>query len=251
MSIDDLTYFDQIERYHDNEMTADERKRFENELLYNSELAEELELYKQIVSGIKDYHIDKFKKKLREVDFELDAELEQSKKTRKLVVYLSIAASFLLLIGTSAYFFMFNTKPNYNEIALQNREIEKGLPVFMSSSNEVGISEAMNFYKQNKYSESLNLLKKIELNKPTNDTVIYFIALNNELINNTQEAISYYEKLIPVESSIFKEKAEYRLSLCYLVKGDIIKAKALLKAITEKQQHTFKSNAEKVLKELN
>ena len=251
MNVEDLKYFDQIERYLDNEMTAEEKRRFDNELQYNSELAEELELYKQIVSGIKDYHIDKLKKELRKVDFELDAELEQSKKTRKLVVYLSIAASFLLLIGTSAYFFMFNNKVNYAEIALQNREAEKGLPVFMSANNEVGLSEAMTLYKQKNYSESLNLLKKIELTKPTNDTIIYYIGLNNELINNTQEAIKYFEKLISVESSIFKEKAEYRLSLCYLIKGEVNKAKTMLNAITEQQQHAFKTNAEKVLKELN
>ncbi len=249
--MDELTYFDLIERYIDKDMSPEERTDFEAELLHNHLLAEEFDLYQQIISGIKDSQMDDFKKELREIDFGLDVKLIQAKSKKKLFYYTSIAASFLLFISFSIYVLIFNRTPNYKEIALLNRDTEIGLPVFMSMASEVNLSDAMNRFKQMKYAESLNLFKRLEKIKQKNDTIIYFIAVNYELMDSVNESIDYYKKLFSFDSSAFMAKAEYHLSLCYLLKGDVKQAKNILLSISNNKQHSFNANAIKVLEQLN
>src|SRR3954468_21964992 len=49
------SWFEKIERYLDNSMTDDEKSEFESELLVNSELAVDFEMYKMIEEEMHDF----------------------------------------------------------------------------------------------------------------------------------------------------------------------------------------------------
>jgi tetratricopeptide (TPR) repeat protein len=251
MSSDELKYFDFIEHYVDGNMDELEQRDFEAQLVSNPLLKEEYGKYLTCINGIKDYYSSNLKNQLKAQDLELDIALAKPLKPRiNRVLLYSIAATFALFITTFTVLNIIKKAPDLNGIASKYKEEEKGMPILMSLSEDAQLNEAMNLYKQSDYNGSLNIIQTLQENKKNNDTLIFYEGVNYEMLGNSGKAINCYRKLINGGSSIFTEKAQYRLALCYLQNEDEKNAMEQLDIICKNPQHLYFEQAKAILKEL-
>jgi len=251
MSSDELKYFDFIEDYVEGNMTELERRNFEAQLMSNPLLKEEHEKYVSCIIGIKDYYSSNLKNQLKEQDLELDLELAKPAKFKfnKLLLY-AVAASFTLFIATYAVLNYFTNEISLKEIASNYKVEDKGMPVLMSVGEDSQFNEAMNLFKLKEFQRSLTLFQTLQAENLNNDTLIFYEGVNYEMLNKTEKAISCYKLVINAKMSIFTEKAQYRMALCYLQIEDKKNGVELLKIICKDSQNLYFEQAKEILKEL-
>ena len=202
-----------IEQYCEGSLSKKEMIDFEARLIIDSELKEEFEIYKAVVSCIKEKGEEDFKVKLLLADEELD---RNSKKTssndKSNFKYWAIAASIILLIGIGLYWIL-TPKIDLEKLADNYYEKEKGLQVEMSV-NKGQLDNVMNSYKTEDYKGAKKQLEILLKTNNSNDTLNYFNGIiNYELVDYITAKISF--KKINKGSSYF-EKAQYRLILIAL-----------------------------------
>lgn len=249
MSADGLKYFDTIERYVEGNMTDTECEIFEQNLSSDELLKKEYTLYLHLVDGIEEHYTAKYKNQLRAIDLEMDQESVNKTATRRIILF-SIAATFVvLLVSYSVIATLFN-QPDLKEIASKYDEVDKGIPVLMSMNDDPQFSEAMNQYKLKDYKRSLAILQHLNQENNENDTLIYYIGINYQMLNNWELAIPNFEKIAHSQNSIFKDKAEFKSAICYLKLENKKQALIILKNISRNSQHLFQKKAAKIVEEI-
>lgn len=251
MSSDELKYFDFIELYVEGNMTELEQRDFEAQLKSNLLLKTEYEKYISCVDGIKGFYSSNLKNQLKEQDLELDMELAMPSKSRfKKIRLYSIAATFTLFVIAYSILNFFNNERPLKEIASKYKEEDKGMPVLMSIGEDSQFNEAMSLFKQKEFQRSLTIIQSLQAENLNNDTLIFYEGVNYEMLDKTGKAISCYKKLQSVKYSIFTEKAQYRLALCYFQIDDKKNGVDLLKIISKDSHHLYAEQAKEILKEL-
>ena len=229
--------FELIENYCEGKLNEEEKALFEGRLQVDTNLKEELELYKNIVAGIKESGKKRLKGKLIEADKELDAETKVTERKSVKPSYLkifAIAASVMIVVGFSVFYLYFNTK-SCSELASTYYEPEKGLPVVMGTNNSKW-DEVMNDYKTGNYSGAKSKLEKIG-GSITNDTINYFYGVVNYELQNYNDAKSDFLQI--TSSGYYFEKAQYRLVLTFLKTNDKKSAIQFINEILQNKEHPF------------
>ena len=240
---------EEIEKYWENKMTPREKSDFERRLLLEPDLQEELELYKNVIAGIKDSgKEEELRLQLKKADTEMDTSvpMHQPVKNKKKFVYYGVAASIALLLGIS-YLLM---KHSTNGTLAKFEENDIGLPVLMGNSGNVEFSKGMSFYKQNKYDSALCVFNKLAVVAPS-DTLIYYSGViyyekgdYMHAIANFQETIDHYP------SGVFYNKARYRLGLTLWHEDKRDEAKKVFISITADNNSPYSDKAKEILKVL-
>jgi hypothetical protein len=215
-----------IETYFEGKLSSAEKTAFETRLAIDSDFNEEVELYKNIVAGIKETGEANLKAKLKLVDNELDTEpviVKMGAPNSLKIKYIGIAASVILVICISVYWNLSN-KSNLPELAIAFYEKEKGLPNEMSVS-ESQLSDVMSSYKNDDFVTTKNKLNELLKYNSSNDTLRYFFGITNYELKDYRTAIASFN-MISMESKYY-DKAQYRLVLIELLVDD--KQRALKK----------------------
>lgn len=234
-----------IERYCEGNLDEAEKASFEARLLFDSELQEELKLYQNIVDVIKETGKENLRKKLKDADIEMDAStpLTQPAKLNVPFRFLAIAASVLIIIGATSFYFFFKS-PDLPELASKYYEPEIGLPVELAVSNSKW-DAVMNDLKSGNIKESKEKLDKLK-SSGTNDTLSYFEGVLDYELKNYGEAIKNFSSVN--ESAYYFQKAQYRLVLSYLMSKN---KKSALEAIDKATANKYFAKLSELKAELS
>ncbi len=174
-----------IQDYLHNRMRSDERKSFENLLEEDKNFKKEFKDHKAVFNAFKINEAQRLKAKLKA------HEAQKSSKKRfisKPVLY-SIAAIFIVLLGSSVYF-------NFFQQDLYKTYFEPYPNVYQPvvRGNEVESTEAFMYYENKAYKEA-QISFEVLLQNEENPNIRFYYALS--FLNNQQpkEAIVEFEKL--------------------------------------------------------
>ena len=247
---DSLKHIEEIENFVEGKLPEKERITFEERLKTDTELAEELQLYRQIIEGVKANAIDELKQNMQVLDKKLDQSLIIEKEPaikspaeKKSFGYkkVGVAAGILLLITVSLYYFVFRT-PENKQLYAQFHIKDKGLPVTMSATGNP-MNRVMNFYKLDDYKEALQAVSQL----PENDTAVFYRAVILMESQKFQEAVNDF-KSVPANST-FYFKSQYYSGLCELATGNKKSAKQFFSEIAGTHNHPFATEAKQLLQE--
>ena len=205
--------YELIENYFEGKLSEEEKASVDSLLLSNSDFKDEFELYKNIVSGIKEAGKEHLKNKLKEADIELDSAsivIERGEGNSYLKIF-AVAASVVLIIGVSIFYF-FIKSPDYSALATKFYEPEKGLPVEMGITNNP-MDKVMNDFNKGDFIGAKGKLEKIPAVN-SNDTISYFLGVVSYELKDYKEAIADFKRVNT--TSNYLDKSQYRLVLCYL-----------------------------------
>ncbi|MEX1001694.1 MAG: hypothetical protein WDZ35_06225 [Crocinitomicaceae bacterium] len=162
--------------------------------------------------------------------------------------WLKVAAVIIPLVGLSLFYFLYFQQSSEGENLYSKYYVEeKGLPTLMSDAKNKKFDEAMAAYKDNAYEEAESGFDELLVSNKKDDTLLYFLGCTNMELEDFENAIKMFKKVDT--NSVFKEKAEYNLSLCFIKIEDFKSAKDILTKISEDKKHPYYDKALKILEE--
>lgn len=211
-------------------MSPAEEQNFRERLTSDTELAKMTGEIKLLSIGIQEVSLQK---KL--------SQFHQPTTSRKVISINKwlIAASVLFAVLIGTYFFT-RTK---NTLYTAYFQPDPGLITPMSSTSDYSFYHAMTDYKSGNYSAAIKTWEGLLSERPSSDTLNYFLGAAYLADNKTGKAVSSFEKVIADSTSYFIKDAYWYLGLAQLKLGNKKEAIGYL----EKSEHASK---EKLLQEL-
>jgi tetratricopeptide (TPR) repeat protein len=245
-----LTYSETIEKYLSDEMSADEVKRFNSDLLTNKILAKEFQLEKDLNIIIRQDDIIDFRKKLLKTYHE-----GASKSKAGVIVALSgrkwymAAASlaFLMLVGGMLLFTM---PRNYSNEDLFRKYYTTDNVLNVARSGNVNIVEAVIKFQQKDYNAATKLFSVILKSDNINTAAWFYNGIACVETKQYTEAIKSFQHIASIKDSYYLEHAEWYLGLCYLVNNENDKAIGSFQKIVSEKRNVHKADARKILEKL-
>ena len=242
-----------IEKYLAKELEGDALKEFETQLQTDVEFKEEVLLHQQVENTLKGEKIHDVRTVLKEIDKDWEAP-SQKEDTAKIVnfnfrKFLTVAAAVVLLV--IGYQWFSNSNLSAQEIYASNFETYPMLLDQRSNEDEYNSSilrQAISSYSKKENTDAILAFEKL-LQEDSENIIYTFYLANAHLANNeTDLAITYFQKIIFENDPNFVEQSRWYLSLAHLQKSDPENAKIWLKLIQE-GQFKFKE-AQKILKSI-
>ncbi len=215
------TSLEKIQEYFEGGMTSDERRSFEIQLQNNDEMKREVEWYKKTVKAARNSGM---KVMLDEIHNEL--EKTPNSNTSKWL----LLGGVILTIVTLICIYFFNGDLRVDEpkaFAMEIKAID-GLPVTLSSEEDVLFNEMMIEYRQGNYDQALIYIQDLESQSVTSDTLMIYKASSLTQVNRLENAASILEELIKNEGNSYKLEAKFLLAQVYLKSSKTEQGKSLL-----------------------
>ncbi|MCB0456265.1 MAG: hypothetical protein KDC91_00855 [Flavobacteriaceae bacterium] len=230
-----------VERYVNNTMETGERIVFEKSLQENNDLQQQVNDIKLLLSGIERATLkDKLEEFHKEIEENIPKRSILHPKTENKNVFYAIAASIVLFLGV---FGVFNLQSSNEKLFYKYFTLDPGLPTTMGNNRAYNFYDGMVNYKRKEYNLALEKWEKLSIDNKDNDTLNYFIGVTYLAKGNSEEAITFLEKVAQEKESVFLGDSYFYLALSQVKKGNLDLAKENLK----KSNHP---EATKILKAL-
>lgn len=212
-----------VERYLNNTMEASEKIQFEKLIQEDNTLKQQVEDIKILLSGIETASL---REKMEAFHQQFEAtvpvrSITQNNRTNSRLFY-AIAASVIVLLGI---FWLFKPQNSNSQLFEEYFYADPGLPTTMGSDMDFTFYDGMVNYKRKEYDIALEKWNILLSEKNNNDTLNYFIGVTYLAQGNTEQAISYLQKVTTQEESIFYDDSFYYLGLSNLKNNQLELAK--------------------------
>jgi len=244
---------DQIEnlvhRYLNNELNPQEIKEFEQELLHNKALADELKLTRDIEKAVNDDEATAFREQLEAIH-------QKHYGKRKVIgmpIYWAAAASIVLVLGLAyLFFFVMNHPMNDEKIFAQYYKPYESTYSLRSVENDSLklMNDAFEYYDKKDYKSALSLFKKCIVEIPGNLSLHFYAGISCMETGDYAGALKYFDEVIAQNSNLLVEQAAWYKALCLLKMKKDAEAKTMFKQMAAKGGY-YKQKAEEILKEMN
>ncbi|MVO10183.1 hypothetical protein GOQ30_13505 [Flavobacterium sp. TP390] len=226
-----------IEKYFEGNLSPDEELIFEKLLLEDSDFAEAFEYEKNVKKAISLNERAALKQKLKT--------FEKSKKSYK---WLSVAASFAILIGMYTLTTLFDT--NYDSLYKEYYQTYPNTvsPTVRGETTDDIKSNAFYAYDSGNYKEAIPLFSEI-YTKDGDDYALFYKALSLMEIKEYQEALRNLNLHDYTKENTFTPFFRWYAALTNLKLKNTEKTKQLLKVLTQ-TDNPQKEAAARLLSEL-
>jgi tetratricopeptide (TPR) repeat protein len=241
-----------LERYYEGKMSHSEKETFEKLIVSDAEVAKELQNYILSKTAIAHAANERLKKHLIESGkvFVMPDRVKASSKR-----YLAIAASILILIGSVWVMYLFFhpqksseniylsyfQQPDMNEFTVRGED---------NDSSQLFWDRGLEYYANHKIDHAaVEFNKMIQINKTASASKAYFmLALCYMEMNDMQKAIQTFGRVSDQSNFVFMK--QYYSALCFIKMNKKKEASDLLQRIVQDQNHPYRKNAIRILREL-
>lgn len=201
---------EQLIGYAEDRMSPQQRHRAERHLTDCELCSIALE---GVISTTDKYRVHKT---VDSINREIHARLKRPAVTRvNWKVYYSMAAIFI--VGITAVFYAFLRKPTHETLFRQYFQPYPNTIPLVRSQTEVGKLElAMMEYEAENYHVSLNIIQEVIEEEPENIMARFYAGILNLCLNEPQQAIILFQKVLDAERGDFTDHARWYLGLAYL-----------------------------------
>ena len=218
--------FDRIEDFLDGDLSQEQLKEFEQNLLDDSDLQMELDLHQEIDEAIMETDIMDLRSKLEAI--ETPTNPSKKRKLKFLTKWNIAAASLALLIGLGSLMYIFNDKSSYSNDQIFSNYYKPYNVVVNTRSADATVDNilmsAVNSYESKDYRTALTLFKQILDKDSTNITSNFYSGISNIEINEYSKANKNFTRVIKHKNNLFIEQSEWYLGFCYLMTNEKDKA---------------------------
>lgn len=233
-----------FDQYLQDELSAEDKVKFENELAEDPELASAFDTFKELNLHLENKFgnadaFDAFKENLQSISTN---HFKDSKPKAKVIafkpwIYL-VAASVVVLFGL----FLFNPNPNFEDFNQQENAYftERG-------TVDANLKQAETTFNAKNYAAAIPFFEVVLKEKKTPE-IQYFYGISLLETNKIQEAEAVFNEL-KAGTSIYKNKAIWSLALSKLKQKDYKSCKKIL--LTIPSDYEGYDQVQELLKELD
>lgn len=241
-----------IGKYLKKELSPAEQSAFEDRLLTDPTLAEEVKLQQEVEYGMDAYYSrEQWKARLQETEAALRAEEDKQKWwSRKRLFWLAATAASLLILLTAGYFF-FSSSPSAPQLFEAYYQPYPNVAAPLErSGNEKEASGPFALYEQGAYEAAVPAFEKAMANQQNPQPALnFYYAISLLETGKTNEAITKLEMVNNSRDLRFAKPARWYLALAYLKQNQPGEAKKLLKEMVE-ESADYREKAAQLLNEL-
>jgi tetratricopeptide (TPR) repeat protein len=223
---------EKIDKYFNNELSLSERQDFENELVNNNELKENVSLYLNTRTAAKQLADDKRRGDFEELRKKLSQKSGDSGKIKPMIWLSGLAASVVLVVG----FWWFSRTPDVATDVLANTYIQEhfqNLPVKMDASAD-SLQMGLRLFNEQKLSEAQIVFENILKRKHNDSEATKYAGITALRLKNYDKAIQYF-KVLASQKDLFANPGKFYQAITLLQQSPINKkeAEVLLKEVVD------------------
>lgn len=235
--------YEEIDKYIHNELSSEERIRFEEQLKKDPTLEEAYQLYSSIENTMQSdtksetafftENLQPFQKKYFTT--------AKSKKTGKVkrVFFLAISAAAILILVLTVFPIGNGAKMTNEELYAQYTPFEKVTEITRGSTKDSLFNIGSSFYNNKKYTEAIPYFEKV-LDSNAQAHFLYAVCFIET--NNYPKAYAALDDLINGQSS-YREKAEFYKALLFLKQNKVDACKQMLLSINRYSSYNDQAKA--------
>lgn len=232
-----------IVRFFENTLSEEERQEFDRRMESDEDFKREVAFRKELKEAITQDDRETIKQELQALENPI---------ARKKPWLWSAAASLLILVGISSFWFFGNQTLDTDDLFNTHFEPYRNVvqPIERGDASEDTRTQAFKAYEQGSYKDALNGFNT--LTKTSNDPIIQFYKANTFLeLGETEKAITILESNMTLTDSLL-EKHRWYLALAYMKVEKLEEAKKQLEHLLTNPNSEYKKEAAKnLLKELD
>lgn len=213
-----------IERYLNDELSAEERKQTEQRMSADPEFKRSLEVFREYRHMYSD-DSQSFRALLKEVDQEYQA----SRKPGKNYWLIAASVSILVLIA-AAYFLFLDPATQPEDLYAQNFSLPADNLTVRGDESQQLLNQAMALYNDQQFEQALQGFEAWQAQHADSIPVIFYSAISHMALGEMQPAIDKLQMIVleRTADASYSSASRWYLALAYLRDGDKKKAEALL-----------------------
>lgn len=233
-----------IERYLNDELTAEEKLQAEQRMSVDPEFKRRLEVFREYQQMHSEEQVS-----FRELLQEVEREYLQSKKPKKFWLIAASVSTICLL--AAVYFLFFNPSPQPQALYAQYFSPPADNLTVRGDQGRQLLSEAMTLYNDQQFAEALQRFESWQEQHPDSIPVIFYSAISHMALGDMQPAIAQLEQISweNTESGPYKVAARWYLSLAYLKNEKTAESRKILIDLAEGSS-SYAAKAQQLLREL-
>ena len=246
-------YQDFIQPFLDGELSREELDWISKELESNAVLADDIKLYREVDSAIREQDVLDLRSQLEIIHNSMDERIRNPKtvpRYRKVLSYAAIA-SLAILISFGILYKIQSRKLSNVEIYEKYYEPYDVTMVYRSSGENTDklFQEARMKYEEGLYQEAIILFKQVLESDPGDMATTLYSGISYLEIEQYNKADRSFSKIIAHNDNLFIEQAEWYLGFCYLMTNDRERARDHFNKIAASNS-SYKDKASVIVKKL-
>ncbi|MCF8378090.1 MAG: tetratricopeptide repeat protein [Bacteroidales bacterium] len=240
-----------ISKYLEGELNPVQTRDFEEALIQDYELQEELDLRREVDEALADTEVLDLRAQLNEIHEELRPQLvKRSRQASKRVVRYAVAASLAVIISLGTYTLFFKAVNN-NKIVSQFYKPYDVTLVNRSANTELSdnIRDALYMYENHQYKEAIGLFEQILETNPQMIASHFYSGVAYMEIEEYNNAGISFNKVLSHNDNLYMEQAEWYLGMVFLATNQEEKARNQFQKIKNENGH-YSKEAAKILRKL-
>ena len=220
------------------------RQRMEMDL----DLAEQVKLRREIISGVEAFGRKTFKQELKDIHTEVIDQKASPAKRRSLLPYIAAAASVLVLVIALYWMMNDNGKISPEEIYIAAFKAPD-ISIAQRAEGNEQLLTLEQLYKNKDYQAALPLFEAELKNTPTSNLLLGagIAALESDQV---EKALSYFKQITEKGDFNFENEVSWYSGLAYLKLGDVDEAKNALRPLVVVERADHHEEAIAVMKAL-
>ncbi|KPL12516.1 MAG: hypothetical protein AMS26_17315 [Bacteroides sp. SM23_62] len=244
-------YDEFIQPFLDGELSREELDWFNKELQSNAVLAEDIRLYREVDSAIREQDVMDLRDQLDVIHNSIgDPSKEPAKqsKYRKVLSYAAIA-SLAILISFGILLKVQHKKLTNEQIYQRHYEPYEVTMVYRSGETQSLINLAQSKYDAQDYYGAIEIYEQILGKEPGNMESNLYSGISYLETEQYSKAENRFGVIIDHNDNLYIEQAEWYLGFCYLQTGKNLEARAHFKEIS-KGDGSFNKKARKIMRSI-
>lgn len=240
-------WFELIEQYIDNELSAEGRKHVESLRATNSDFSQEYKLRLDVNNAILERDVISLRKSLEDIyrNSKEDTGTTIRKLYQKKWHFAAASATILILLGS---ILLTNQKtPQAEDLFNIYYQAETSIMITRSSNIDIDndVRTALQFYSNAEYSKAISIFE----NNQENVISKFYLGLSFIETNKYENAKASFQAVLDHNDNLFIEQAEWYKALCLLKLDENNSAIQLFTEI-ENSNSLFKDQASEILRSM-
>jgi len=244
---------EEIDSYLNEEMDEESLALFEDELIYSSGLAADLNFHKEVDKAISETDIISLRENLRNIAREQHDQANEklgiaTPKTKNLFWYAAASVIVLMVVFTSLMrsrsYSSQQLYANYYQPYKSGESVSRSA---LSSYN--GLNVALREINQGKYRDALESMSMIQAKERDGYSINFYSGVAYQELGEYNRAISSFSEVIHHGDNLLVEQSEWYIGLCYLKVDERQKALEQFRWIASRKGF-YGEQSSKLLKQL-
>ena len=244
-------YDDFIQPFLDGELSREELDWFNKELQSNAVLAEDIKLYREVDSAIREQDVMDLRDQLDVIHNSIgdpSKEPEQHSRIRKMLSYGAIA-SLAILLSFGVLLKVQHKKLTNEQIYKRHYEPYEVTMVYRTGETQSLINLAQTRYDEKDFIGAIEIYEQILGKEPGNMESNLYSGISYMETEQYSKAENRFGAIIDHNDNLYIEQAEWYLGFCYLQTGRNLEARAHFKEIA-KGEGSFNKKARKLMRSI-